>query len=90
MIYISNHIYSSHHSSGSLQCLPGAVFAESSDAKVKGSGDKAANVLYCDQCRGSDVKAVCYCVDCNKKLCSRHEKVGNFKKDLTINLEISL
>ena len=60
------------------------------EIKTEATGDVSPHESYCDQCRGSDVNAVCYCVDCNKKLCSRHEKVGNFKKDLTINLEISL
>ena len=31
---------------------------------------------YCDKCKDGGVKAVCYCVDCDKKLCSRHEKVS--------------
>ena len=33
--------------------------------------------IYCDKCKDGNVKAVCYCVDCDKKLCSRHEQVGS-------------
>ena len=32
--------------------------------------------IYCDKCKDGNVKAVCYCADCDKKLCSRHEQVG--------------
>ena len=32
--------------------------------------------MKCDNCRHRESDAVCYCVDCGKRLCHKHEKVG--------------
>ena len=44
---------------------------------TSGHEDEFQREIYCDKCKDGDVKAVCYCVDCDKKLCSHHEQVGS-------------
>ena len=64
----------------SLSELDRATSSARSDAAAEGDdtsdGDSLQYEIYCDKCKDGNVKAVCYCINCDKKLCSRHEQVG--------------
>ena len=47
----------------------------SDDAEPTNAHVQHHSGIDCDVCKGSNADAVCYCVDCNKKLCPSHEQV---------------
>ena len=42
---------------------------------VKTNEEELQYEIYCDICKDGGVKADCYCVKCDKRLCSHHEQV---------------
>ena len=77
---ISLSLCSTSHTTDGVTSLPDYSAAASGDNNHE-NGDTTAEPtakkqrVNCDKCKGDAKAAECYCVDCDRKLCQRHEEV---------------
>ena len=77
---ISLSLCSTSHTTDGVTSLPDYSAAASGDNNHE-NGDTTDEPtakkqrVNCDKCKGDAKAAECYCVDCDRKLCQRHEEV---------------
>ena len=65
-----------NHHVRQIASLPNASLSSNETDANSTSSNGEINRMKCDKCRHQESDAVCYCVDCGKRLCHKHEKVG--------------